>query len=795
MFSSSRIRRRSTQRVTLLSVTAVTALVLAVPGWTQRRPTLPRVGSKPNAQAPLAGGLVTHDLASGGETPQSLIRALVSSDAVVSNIQYSGAPIAAGTFTGGTGIIGFESGVILSSGNIANVVGPINSDSGITSQNSTPGDPDLEAILGGQYCCTHDASILEFDLECSVGNAISFQYVFSSEEYDELPTPVNDLFACFLNGHNIALIPGTNSPIAIQSVNCGHPYNPPSGSNCGYYITNDCISLGLVFPCTNIATEMDGLTVVLSATGMLQPGPNHIKLAIADTGDDQYDSNVLIRGQSLSCTYGPPLFESPSCGQTLHGYVGVPLSFTVVASAGSGLPGESVTLDVTGDAVPLASGTFVPPLPAGPAQPVSSQFQWTPTAGDIGDYRLTFTATDQLQQSTPCEVRIRVDSSIPPPTFLPPSPCGQVLEARTGDPFSFEVAARAENSAPGESVTLTVTGDAIPLAGGTFVPPLPAGPAQPVSSQFQWTPTAGDIGDYHLTFTVTDQLQQSAPCDVWIHVALSPPTFLPPSPCGQVLYAWAGDPFSFEVAARSENSAPGESVTLTVTGDAIPLAGGTFVPPLPAGPAQPVSSQFQWTPTATDVGLFHLYFTATDQLQQTISCDVTIQVFGAAPGTDLCQAGMGGVRDCPCSNPPAASPGGCDNSSGTGGARLDSLGRASVSHSTVVFTTTGEESAALSVVVQGNVFWPSGAIYGQGVRCVSGRLKRLYVKSASGGSITAPEQGDLMVPARSAHLGDFLTSGTSRYYAVYYRDPTILGGCPATSTFNVTQTQMILWTP
>jgi len=28
---------------------------------------------------------------------------------------------------------------------------------------------------------------------------------------------------------------------------------------------------------------------------------------------------------------------------------------------------------------------------------------------------------------------------------------------------------------------------------------------------------------------------------------------------------------------------------------------------------------------------------------------------------------------------------------------------------------------------------------------------------------------------------------------VYYRDPGVLGGCPATSTFNVTQQLSVLW--
>jgi len=30
---------------------------------------------------------------------------------------------------------------------------------------------------------------------------------------------------------------------------------------------------------------------------------------------------------------------------------------------------------------------------------------------------------------------------------------------------------------------------------------------------------------------------------------------------------------------------------------------------------------------------------------------------------------------------------------------------------------------------------------------------------------------------------------------VYYRDTVVLGGCPAASTFNVTQTQRIAWSP
>jgi hypothetical protein len=139
------------------------------------------------------------------------------------------------------------------------------------------------------------------------------------------------------------------------------------------------------------------------------------------------------------------------------------------------------------------------------------------------------------------------------------------------------------------------------------------------------------------------------------------------------------------------------------------------------------------------------------------------------------------------------SPGGCDNSWGTGGARLQSWGRRFVDDCTVVFTTTGEPPSALSLVLQGIWPYPNGRVYGQGVRCVVGSLKRLYVKTAIDGSITAPGPGDPSVIDRSAQLGDVISTGTDvALLLVPRRDPTILGG-PCGAGFNTTQTQEIHW--
>jgi len=111
--------------------------------------------------------------------------------------------------------------------------------------------------------------------------------------------------------------------------------------------------------------------------------------------------------------------------------------------------------------------------------------------------------------------------------------------------------------------------------------------------------------------------------------------------------------------------------------------------------------------------------------------------------------------------------------------------------------TAGEKATATSVLLQGTTAQNPGLVYGQGVLCVGGPMKRLFTKTASGGSITAPDfsAGDATVSARSGALGSPISPGESRYYLVVYRDPIVLGGCPASSTFNATQTGQVSWSP
>ena len=57
-------------------------------------------------------------------TAQQLANPLLGGGVQISNVTYTGAAVAAGTFHTGSNIIGFTDGIILSSGSVRSVVGP-----------------------------------------------------------------------------------------------------------------------------------------------------------------------------------------------------------------------------------------------------------------------------------------------------------------------------------------------------------------------------------------------------------------------------------------------------------------------------------------------------------------------------------------------------------------------------------------------------------------------------------------------------------------------------------------------
>ncbi|MFA5260364.1 MAG: choice-of-anchor L domain-containing protein [Candidatus Omnitrophota bacterium] len=235
----------------------------------------------------------------------ALAQEILGSGITISNVTYTGANVASGTYTGGVSSgIGMESGIILTSGDASFAPGP-NSEDGVTGTNYLSGDSDLNGLIPGYS--TYDATILEFDFE-SAGGDLFFNYVFASDEYNEYTnTSYNDVFGFFVDGTNVALIPGTSTPVSINNVNGGNPYGS-SSSYPEYYNNNDLNDGGPYYD-----LEYDGFTDVFMAQVLgLSAGTHHIKLAIADAGDMQLDSAVFIQSGTFSDEPTNPSIPEPS---------------------------------------------------------------------------------------------------------------------------------------------------------------------------------------------------------------------------------------------------------------------------------------------------------------------------------------------------------------------------------------------------------------------------------------------------------------------------------------------------
>ena len=225
------------------------------------------------------------------------------------------------------------------------MVGPNDLNATSTSY-GTAGDEDLDALAAQSCppdaepgaCKTWDAVVLEFDFT-SVGDTITLRYVLTSDEYNEWSnTRFNNIFAFFLDGANIALLPDGTTEVAINNVNGGNALNcfdyednngdgytdsydlncQTSGDNIvgedpqnPDFFINNCGDPTLEESCPCILSgscpldiEADGLTRVLTMRATVTPGEHHLKLAVADAGDSNLDSWIFIESASFTNTEG-----------------------------------------------------------------------------------------------------------------------------------------------------------------------------------------------------------------------------------------------------------------------------------------------------------------------------------------------------------------------------------------------------------------------------------------------------------------------------------------------------------
>lgn len=216
--------------------------------------------------------------------PNLLAKALTGANLTLSNISYKGAAGAAGLFSKGVvSGLDIDSGIVLSSGQAQNALGPNVSGSKGTNNNQT-GSADLTALAGA---ATYDANRLGFDFKflSPKGGDLSLNIVFGSDEYLEwVNRGFNDVFALYVDGANKAYVPGTHSIISVDNLH--------SGKNSGFFVNNT----GGAFN-----TEMDGFSKALHIEVFgLDANTHRLELAIADAGDATLDSWAFIHADAYN---------------------------------------------------------------------------------------------------------------------------------------------------------------------------------------------------------------------------------------------------------------------------------------------------------------------------------------------------------------------------------------------------------------------------------------------------------------------------------------------------------------
>jgi hypothetical protein len=173
--------------------------------------------------------------------------------------------------------------LVLTTGSLSVSVDTSNSADDTSTNLGESGDSDLAALTSGT---TYDAAIIEFDVTAASGGNVVMQYVFVSEEYTEWSTSsFNDVFAFWINGENIALLPN-DDVVSINNVN-------PS-TNSEYFINNDNDDVAAA---DLSMMEWDGRTVLLTTSPFTFTAGEtyHVKIGVADVGDSAWDSAIYLK--------------------------------------------------------------------------------------------------------------------------------------------------------------------------------------------------------------------------------------------------------------------------------------------------------------------------------------------------------------------------------------------------------------------------------------------------------------------------------------------------------------------
>ncbi|MFN3209840.1 MAG: Hint domain-containing protein [Roseovarius sp.] len=212
----------------------------------------------------------------------------------VVSASYTGDKDSSGIYTQGNsiapGVMPSDTGVMFSTGDLNGFTNSTwwwsndsNQSSQTTTNSSGPNnDPMFNAAAGAS---TYDASYLDVDF-IPTGDVMTMQFVFASEEFPEYAVGAfQDFVGVWING--------TQVPLSVGDGDID-PNNLNAGSNANLFVDNTSDQYN---------TEMDGFTVTLTLTIPVNSGDvNSIRIGIADVTDANYDSTLIIAGNSVQTT-------------------------------------------------------------------------------------------------------------------------------------------------------------------------------------------------------------------------------------------------------------------------------------------------------------------------------------------------------------------------------------------------------------------------------------------------------------------------------------------------------------
>lgn len=219
----------------------------------------------------------------------------------ITEVSYTGSKSSMGVYYTFASYMPINKGIVLSTGSVYDIDGP-NQSTNVGTAMFTKGSKALEELVGIK---TSDAAIFEVTFTANT-NQISFNYSFASEEYPEFVNKgVNDVFALFIYGSgydsltNLALLPNSNEFVSVDNIN--------SQVNSEFFISNKTWTGDVSKFAQNKKAgelsyncEFDGMTKSLTASADIKPfSPYTLIFAIADAGDNIYDSGLIVESGSM----------------------------------------------------------------------------------------------------------------------------------------------------------------------------------------------------------------------------------------------------------------------------------------------------------------------------------------------------------------------------------------------------------------------------------------------------------------------------------------------------------------